>query len=68
MVGPGMLDGLFTGLVMFGVIIVASIWGCWELIDLFFIDDAIRTSTPIIPELELIVKDNIVDTVFVYRK
>ena len=51
-----------------GVIIGLAIWGCWELVDWMWIDDAIRVSKPIVPELELVVKDNIIDTVYVYRQ
>jgi len=62
------LDGFIPALITFGVLICASIWGMWELIDWIFIDDAIKVSKPIIPEIELIVKDNIIDTLYVYRK
>ena len=51
-----------------GVIIGIAIWGCWGLVDWMWIDDAIRVSKPIVPELELVVKDNIIDTVYVYRQ
>jgi hypothetical protein len=54
--------------IAFGVIVMCILWGCWELIDWLFIDDAIRTSKPIVPEIELTVKDNVIDTVYVYRK
>jgi len=64
----GNFDGLIPSLIIFGAMIVAVIWGCWELVDLFFIDDAIRTTEPIIPEIELVVKENVVDTLYVYRK
>jgi len=62
------LDGLITTLVGFGIFIALAIWGCWELIDWLFIDDAIRVEVPIIPEIELVVKGNVVDTIYVYRK
>jgi hypothetical protein len=39
----------------------------WELVDWLFIDDAIHSTVPIVPEIKLVVKDNIVDTVYVYR-
>ena len=61
------LDGIVPALIVFGMIISLSIWGCWELVDWLFIDDAIRVTTPIIPEIELVVKDNIVDTIYVYH-
>ena len=62
------LDGLISALIIFGVLIGAALWGAWELIDWLFIDDAIKVSKPITPEIELIVKDNVVDTLYVYRK
>jgi hypothetical protein len=68
MVGSGMLDGLVSGLITIGVLIIVVIWGGWELIDWLFIDDAIKVTEPIVPELEIIVKDNVVDTLYVYRK
>lgn len=30
-------------------------------------NDAIRSSTIITPEIELVIKDNVVDTIYVYR-
>ncbi len=66
--GPIDLSGAFYGMIMLGILIVAAIWGMWELIDWLFIDDAIRVAEPLVPELELTVKDNIIDTVYVYRK
>jgi hypothetical protein len=56
-----------TPLIWFGAIIVLGLWGCWELVDWLFIDDAIRSTELIIPEIELVIKDNVVDTVYVYR-
>lgn len=64
----GNLDGLVPTLVGFGVVIALALWGCWELIDWLLIDDAIRSTTPIVPEIELVVKDNVVDTIYVYRQ
>ena len=68
MVGSGMLDGVVSGLITIGILIVVVIWGGWELIDWLFIDDAIKVAEPIVPELEIIVKDNVVDTLYIYRK
>lgn len=45
-------------------IIIGSIWFVTWLAS----DDSIRTDKPIKPELELIIKDNKVDTVYVYRQ
>lgn len=57
-----------TPLIVVGAIIVALIWGCWELVDWLWIDDAIKTTTPIVPEIELIINENQIDTLYVYRK
>lgn len=46
MVGSGMFDGLFTGLILIGVAIVLILWGGWEIIDWVFIDDAMKVSNP----------------------
>lgn len=64
----GNLDGLVSALVVGGLFIGLAVWGAWELIDWIFIDDAIKTTSPMVPEIELIIKDNKVDTLYVYRK
>lgn len=61
------LDGLFTSLIIFGAAIVLAIWGIVGLVDWIWVDDGIRVDKPVTPELELIIKDNKVDTVYVYR-
>jgi len=61
-------DGVFTALLMGGLFIGLAVWGAWELIDWILIDDAIKTTSPIVPEIELIIQDNKVDTLYVYRK
>lgn len=55
-------------LVWFGFIVMALIWGLWELVDWLWIDEVIRSSKPIIPEIELVIKNNQVDTLYIYRK
>lgn len=55
-------------LILLGAFIILAIWGCWELIDWLWIDDAIRSTKPIVPEIELVVIDNVIDTVYVYRQ
>lgn len=54
--------------IFLGAFIIALIWGCWELIDWLWIDDAIRTTTPINPEIELVIKNHSVDTIYIYRQ
>ena len=56
-----------TPFILFGALIILAIWGCWEFIDWLWIDDAIRSTTLITPEIELVIKNNVVDTVYVYR-
>ncbi len=63
----GSLDGLFTYLILFGAAIVLAIWGIIGLIDWIWVDDGFRVDKPVTPEVELIIKDNKVDTVYVYR-
>jgi len=55
-------------LIWIGVLIGLAIWGCWALIDWIWIDDAIHSTKIINPEIKLMVKNNIVDTIYVYRK
>lgn len=64
----GIGKGLGTVIVVLCIFCVVVFWGGWELIDWLFIDDVIRTTEPITPEIELVVKDNVVDTVYVYRQ
>lgn len=50
---------------LFSVIVF---WGGYELIDWLFVDHSIRSEYPITPKIELIVKDNVIDTIYVYHK
>jgi hypothetical protein len=62
------MERLGEAIVFLCVMSVLIFWGGYELVDWLFIDDAIRSTTPITPEIELVVKDNVVDTVYVYRQ
>ena len=64
----GDLNGVINALIVFCICIGLALWGVWELVDWLWIDDAIRSTTPITPEIELVVKDNVVDTIYVYRQ
>jgi hypothetical protein len=55
-------------LIWFGAFIILAIWGTWELIDWLWIEETIESTTPIIPEIKLVIKNNVVDTVYVYKK
>jgi hypothetical protein len=68
MVGGNMLNGLATGLIFIGVIAMAFLWGCWELIDWLFIFDGIESETLITPEIKITVKDNVIDTLYIYKQ
>lgn len=63
-----MIMGDFSGVIPFlmacGAVVVGLIWGGYEL----FNDDSIRSSEPITPRLEIVVHDNVVDTVYVYER
>lgn len=61
--------GNITGAIVFLCVASALIsLGVFVLVDYFFFDDAIRVSEPIIPEIELIITDNKVDTLYIYKK
>lgn len=55
-------------LIWFGAFIILAIWGFWELIDWLFIEELIKSPAPIVPDLEIVVKDNVVDTLYIYRE
>jgi len=57
-----------SGLIVLPIIAILALWGCWELIDWLFIEEVIKSNTQIVPELELVVKDNVIDTVYIYRE
>ena len=61
------LPNFLIGFISLIVVIFLIGWGLWELIDWLWIDDAIRVTEPLVPELELTVKDNVIDTIYVYR-
>ena len=61
------LPNLLIGFISIIVVIFLIGWGLWELVDWLWIDDAIRVTKPLVPELELTVKDNVIDTIYVYR-
>jgi hypothetical protein len=63
------LDGIVEGLIAFGVIIGLAVWGLVSLYDYYFVFvfDGIKSPTPIKPRIELVIKDNKVDTLYVYE-
>lgn len=61
------LPNLLAGFICAIIVALFVIWGVYEVVDWLFIDNAIRVTEPLVPELELTVKDNVIDTVYVYR-
>ena len=67
------MDGLGNALgQMFGcliaIIVLLVIGFIGTMCYYFFNDDAIKTNHPIKPQIELVIKNNKVDTLYVYRK
>ncbi len=62
------MKGVIDTLIIFCIFIGLAAWGCWELIDYYFIEDVIRSTEPIIPIIEYEVNNNIIDTIYVYKK
>jgi hypothetical protein len=59
-------DGLGNFIAFFGLVCVAVTLGAVGLHD-WLKDDAIRSDSPIEPRIELVVRDNQVDTIYVYE-
>jgi hypothetical protein len=55
-------------LIWFSGVVVLILWGLWELIDYLFIDEVIKSSKPIIPDIEITIKNSVSDTTYIYRK
>jgi hypothetical protein len=60
-------DGFVETLIGFGLFIGLGCWAIFSMIDYFFIFDGIKSETPIEPKIELVIKDNKVDTLYVYE-
>jgi hypothetical protein len=50
------------------LIILLLIFGAWKTLDYFFIDETIDSKELIVPEVKLYIHDNVVDTLYIYRK
>jgi hypothetical protein len=59
---------VFNALMIFCFCVGLAVWGIYELIDFFWIDDAIRSEHIITPHIELVIENNEVDTIYVYHK
>ena len=64
----GMFNGVIEGLIIFCISIGFLFWGLWELIDWLFIEEVIQSRKLITPELKITVKDNVIDTLYIYKK
>lgn len=54
---------IWAGLIV-GMFIIGLTWGGFA----FFTDDSIKSNTIIIPEIQLIINDNKVDTLYIYHQ
>ena len=61
----GKMLGLFF---VMGVIFGLIVFGAYLLVDWLWIDDSIKSTTIITPKIELVIKNNVIDTVYVYKK
>lgn len=72
MVGPGMFNGLngifnfFIG--CFIAAIIGAIYGLYSLFAYYYSDIEIVSDKKLVPELRLTIKENKVDTVYVYKQ
>ena len=53
--------------ILLGILFVLGIWGFSKLIDWGVIEYSIESKTPIVPEIKLVVENNVIDTIYVYR-
>jgi hypothetical protein len=60
-------EGLVPAIIFLCALTLLIVWGGWELIDWVFIEDSIRASEPITPEIELEIRDGKVDTIYIYK-
>ena len=72
MVGSGMLNGLngIFYMALIGIIMLAlsGVYGAYKLWDHYNGDEEIISTHKIIPELRLTVKENKVDTLYIYKQ
>jgi hypothetical protein len=61
------IPNLIVAVIFYVFVVVLIVLGCFEMIDWLLLDTPIRVTEPLVPELELTVKDNVIDTVYVYR-
>ena len=60
-------DVVFIAIFIFGILVVGVIWGGVELYQLTVTEFIYTVEQPITPEIQLIINNNQVDTLYVYR-
>jgi hypothetical protein len=63
----GSLEGIFEVFVGLGLIIGLAIWGLFTLYNRNFVNHDIKVKQPLIPTIELVIENNKVDTLYVYK-
>lgn len=51
-----------------GIVLGLMVFGIYLLFDKFFFEHSFRVDKPIRPKIELVIKNNKVDTIYVYSK
>ena len=63
----GSLEGIFEVFVGLGIIIGLAIWGLFSAYNHWFVNNDIKVKKPLIPTIELVIENNKVDTLYVYK-
>jgi hypothetical protein len=61
------LNEILIFLFMAGLLIGLAMWGIFAAIDKQLSSNDIKVSEPLIPKIELVIKNNKVDTLYVYK-
>ena len=61
------LNGIFETFIAIGVAIGLLVWGLFAGYNKWFVNHDIKVSKPLIPTIELVIKNNKVDTLYVYK-
>lgn len=61
------LNGIIETFIVIGLIIGLAIWGLFQGYNHWFVNHDIKVSKPLIPTIELVIKNNKVDTIYVYK-
>ncbi len=60
-------DGLLGAIVFCCICAVIICFGAYALVDWLFIFDGIKSDVLITPEIQIVVVDNVVDTLYIYK-